>query len=267
MKLALYIKKTSLKDRPEYKSMCEDLLSDGFEIVEIQAGDELPSGTDLVLSIGGDGTFLCSAKLAALNGVPVAGVNFGRMGFLSEFRPGDVSAILREGKCFVEDEDLLEVISGSFKSLALNEVAVLRSGAGMLGVDVSLDGVELPTYWADGLLVSTSAGSTAYSLSAGGPICTPETKVLIIAPIAPHNLNVRPLIVPSTTKLELGFHSREATVNIACDTTACTIPAESKVSISVAQFSLKRLRLSKANFIEALRSKLYWGEDIRNEAK
>lgn len=267
MKLALYIKKRSLKQTPEYKSMCAALEADGFEYEEIEAGDDLPAGTGLVLSIGGDGTFLCSAKIAALNGVPVAGVNFGRMGFLSEFRPADVSTVLREGKCFVEEEDLLEVTCGDFKSLALNEVAVRRSGPGMLGVDVSLDGIELPTYWADGLLISTSAGSTAYSLSAGGPICTPGTNVLIIAPIAPHNLNVRPLIVPSSTRLQLRFHSREATVNIACDTTDCSIPADSAVSISVAQFSLKRLRLSKANFIEALRSKLFWGEDIRNEAK
>ena len=147
---------------------------------------------------------------------------------------------------------------------ALNEFTVHRSGAAMLGVEVVLDGVQLPTYWADGLIISTSSGSTAYSLSAGGPIALPESKVLIISPIAPHNLNVRPLVVPDSTHITLRMHSRDENVIFTADNRTVQIPAETEVKIAVAQFSLKRVRLNRSNFIDALTEKLFWGEDVRN---
>jgi NAD+ kinase len=147
---------------------------------------------------------------------------------------------------------------------ALNEFTVHRNGAAMLGVDVTIDGVDLPTYWSDGLIVSTSSGSTAYSLSAGGPIVLPESRVLIVTPIAPHNLNVRPLVVPDTSVITLKMHSRDGSVIFTADNRTALIPAEQEVVINVAQFSLKRVRLNRSNFIEALTEKLYWGEDVRN---
>ena len=143
--------------------------------------------TDMLLSVGGDGTFLYSSKLVIDSGIPVVGVNLGRVGFLSENRPEDVAQALLDGEYTIEDRAMLkavvspEVSSVSLWDYALNEITVHRSGAAMLGVDVELNGEKLPTYWADGLVVSTSSGSTAYSLSVGGPIVLPESKVLLIS--------------------------------------------------------------------------------------
>ena len=134
----------------------------------------------------------------------------------------------------------------------------------MLGVDVDLDGVKLPTYWADGLVVSTSSGSTAYSLSVGGPIVLPESKVLIISPIAPHNLNIRPLVVPNTSVLTLRMQSRDGKFAVTADNRTVEVSEDVVLTISVAQFSLRRVRLNRSNFITALTEKLHWGEDVRN---
>ena len=159
-------------------------------------------GTDILVSVGGDGTFLSSAVIVGDSGIPVLGVNLGRLGFLSENKPDEVVEDVLAGRYSVEERTLLHADFFSGHSIedmypyALNEITVHRAGPAMLGVDVSIDGSSLPTYWADGLLVATSSGSTAYSLSAGGPIVMPESKVLIVAPISPHNLNVRPLVVP-----------------------------------------------------------------------
>ena len=147
---------------------------------------------------------------------------------------------------------------------ALNEITVHRAGPAMLGVDVSIDGSSLPTYWADGLLVATSSGSTAYSLSAGGPIVMPESKVLIVAPISPHNLNVRPLVVPDTSEITLSLRARDEKVFLTIDNRSEEVSTDLRMKISMAQFSLKRIRLNKSNFIKALTTKLFWGEDIRN---
>ena len=157
-------------------------------------------------------------------------------------------------------------MDGEEPQYALNEIAVTRGGAAMLGVDVTLNGEPLPTYWADGLLVATSSGSTAYSLSVGGPICTPDSQVLIVAPVAPHNLNVRPLIVPSTARIGISLRSRNKSVMLSYDNRTRLVSRDTRIAISVAQFSLKRVRLPEINFIGALRSKLFWGEDVRNES-
>jgi NAD+ kinase len=150
------------------------------------------------------------------------------------------------------------------ESYALNEITVHRSGAAMLAVEVDIDGVTLPTYWADGLIVSTSSGSTAYSLSAGGPIVLPDSKVLIITPIAPHNMNVRPLVIPDSSRISLRVCSRDNEVIYTSDNRSQKIEEGSELEISLAQFSLKRVRLNKSDFINALTQKLYWGEDVRN---
>jgi NAD+ kinase len=131
-------------------------------------------------------------------------------------------------------------------------------------VDVNIDGVELPTYWADGLVVSTSSGSTAYSLSVGGPIVLPESKVLIISPIAPHNLNIRPLVVPNTVNLILKMQSRDGKFAVTADNRTVEVAEDVVLTIGVAQFSLRRVRLNRSNFITALTEKLHWGEDVRN---
>ena len=272
MKIAVFSRDESLMNDPRFVSMAWILESGPFELYNIQPGDDILPGTHMVMSVGGDGTFLSAAKKVGKSGIPVLGVNLGRLGFLSEYSPEEVCEALMDGSYSLENRELLDTrIKGdiydsetSFWPYSLNEISVFRRGAAILGIDVSIDGNPLPTYWADGLLVSTSSGSTAYSLSVGGPICVPDSKVLIIAPIAPHNLNVRPLVVPDTTKISISMRSRDEKVTMSMDNRNLLLSSSATVDVMVAQFSLKRVRLEKSSFIKALTTKLFWGEDIRN---
>ena len=272
MKIAVYSRDDGTLANPRFVLMAETLKSGPFELYNIKTGRDILPDTDMVMSVGGDGTFLSAAKRVGDSGIPVLGINLGRLGFLSEYSPEEAGEALLEGAYSLENRELLDTrISGdiigsesSFWPYTLNEISVLRCGAAILGIDVSIDGNPLPTYWADGLLVSTSSGSTAYSLSVGGPICAPDSKVLIIAPIAPHNLNVRPLVVPDTTRISISMRSRDDKVTMSMDNRNLILSASARIDVMVAQFSLKRVRLEKSSFIKALTTKLFWGEDIRN---
>lgn len=281
MKIALYSRDGGAMTDPRLSSMLDKLEKELFMIYETSGGEDLLPGTDLVMSVGGDGTFLSAARCVGASGVPILGVNLGRLGFLSEYSPEEACGALLSGAWYLEDRELLETeVDGSlsenpalsasaesFSPFTLNEVSVHRSGAALLGVDVTIGGHPLPTYWADGLLVATSSGSTAYSLSVGGPICAPEAKVLIIAPIAPHNLNARPLVVPDTTKVSISMRSRDESVMLSMDNRNHLIQPSATLAVKVAQFSLKRVRLKNTSFIKALTTKLFWGEDIRNSGE
>ena len=272
MKIAIYTRdETALAD-PRVQSMRERLALEGCGFYRIRNAEDISSDTDIVMSVGGDGTFLSASKRVGNSGIPVLGINTGRVGFLSEYGPEEACEAIISKSYTLEDRALLETrVNGemresysSFWPYTLNEISVLRGGASILGVDVCLDGNPLPTYWADGLLVSTSSGSTAYSLSVGGPICVPDSKVIIIAPIAPHNLNVRPLVVPDSTVVSISMRSRDKEVAMSMDNRNVRLSADSTLEVKVAQFSLKRVRLAKSSFIKALTTKLFWGEDIRN---
>ena len=272
MKIAIYTRdETALAD-PRVQSMRERLALEGCGFYRIRNAEDISSDTDIVMSVGGDGTFLSASKRVGNSGIPVLGINTGRVGFLSEYGPEEACEAILSKSYTLEDRALLETrVNGemresdsSFWPYTLNEISVLRGGASILGVDVCLDGNPLPTYWADGLLVSTSSGSTAYSLSVGGPICVPDSKVIIIAPIAPHNLNVRPLVVPDSTVVSISMRSRDKEVAMSMDNRNVRLSADSTLEVKVAQFSLKRVRLAKSSFIKALTTKLFWGEDIRN---
>ena len=272
MKIAVYTRdETALAD-PRVQSMRERLALEGCGFYRIRNAGDISSDTDIVMSVGGDGTFLSASKRVGNSGIPVLGINTGRVGFLSEYGPEEACEAIISKSYTLEDRALLETrVNGemresdsSFWPYTLNEISVLRGGASILGVDVCLDGNPLPTYWADGLLVSTSSGSTAYSLSVGGPICVPDSKVIIIAPIAPHNLNLRPLVVPDSTVVSISMRSRDKEVAMSMDNRNVRLSADSTLEVKVAQFSLKRVRLAKSSFIKALTTKLFWGEDIRN---
>ena len=246
--------------------LCSVYISEPAEEIGERIGDARP---ELIVSLGGDGTFLSAARLAAPLGVPVLGANMGRLGFLSENRPEDVAEAIVTGDYRIEDSPILsaEVHSpaeNTRRFLALNEISVHRLGPAMLGVNAVISGSVLPTYWADGLIVATGLGSTAYSLSAGGPIAFPDSRVLLVTPIAPHNLNVRPLIIPDTSSIELSFRSRDPKLILSADNVNFVMAGDSRVDVSVAQFSLKRARLRNTGFVDALTTKLYWGEDMRN---
>ena len=272
MKIGYFILNDGLRDDPSVRKLLADLEAASYEVYEIRNKSDVLPETDLLLSMGGDGTFLTAAQLVSDIGLPILGVNFGRIGFLCENRPEAVLKALMEGDFSIEYRTVLNAtLKGpnarrniGMLPYSVNEVAIHRKGASVIGIRVSVNGDTLPTYWADGLIVSTSSGSTAYSLSAGGPICMPDTKVLIITPIAPHNLNVRPLVLPETAKVDISFVSRDGVAVMSTDNKSEELEQDWTIHVEMAQFSLKRIRLAESGFVRALTSRLFWGEDIRN---
>ncbi len=275
--VAIVYRNPDIPGTEAYGRLAERLEGGGLEVCPVCVSDPSDGvssalagkGIGLMVSLGGDGTFLSAARLAAPLGVPVLGANVGRLGFLSENRPDDVAEAILNGDYRIEEYPMLSAAilsgeGGAESFLALNEIAVHRLGAAMLGVEMTVGGRELPTYWSDGLIVASSLGSTAYSLSAGGPIAFPGVPVLLVTPIAPHNLNVRPLIIPVTAPVGLKFRSRDPRLVFSADNQTTEIAGDAEVRVSLAQFSLKRARLRNSHFINALTSKLHWGEDIRN---
>ena len=272
MKIGYFILGDELRADARMLSLLKDLQQATFEVYEIRTKNDVEPETDLVLSMGGDGTFLSAAHVVADIGLPILGVNFGRIGFLCENRPEDVRRALVEGDFRIEYRTVLNAtLKGpearktiGMLPYSVNEVALHRSGSSVLGIHVSIDGELLPTYWSDGLIVATSSGSTAYSLSVGGPICMPDTKVLVVAPIAPHNLNVRPIVLPETAKVDISFESRDGRATMSTDNRVVEIQPDWSIHVEMAQFSLKRIRLAQSGFVKALTSRLFWGEDMRN---
>lgn len=263
MKIAIITGRTSIRNEAEFLKMCSDLSDKGADLYQVEAGDSLRPDTDFLLSVGGDGTFLSAAAIASPAGIPVLGVNMGRLGFLSENTPGSAVRAITEGTFSIENRILLETASGGATHLSLNEMCVHRCDGGMLGVNVTLGSRTLPTYWADGLLVCTPSGSTAYSLSCGGPIVLPSSDVLLITPVASHNLNVRPLVIPSDSVISLSFESRSDRVCLSTDNVSWDVPSDSTICVRKSPFFLKKVCLENTSFINALSEKLFWGKDKR----
>ena len=272
MKIGYFILNEELNSEPRMLKLLQDLEAASYEVYPIHTKSDVRPETDLVLSMGGDGTFLSAAHIVSDIGLPILGVNFGRIGFLCENRPEAVLQAIMEGSFTIEYRTVLNATlkgHGARQNIgmlpySINEVAVHRHGPSMLGIHVSVNGESLPTYWADGLIVATSSGSTAYSLSAGGPICMPDSKVIVLAPIAPHNLNVRPLVLPESAKIDISVESRDKTAVMTTDNRTFEMDLDWTVHVEMAQFSLKRIRLAETGFVQALSSRLFWGEDIRN---
>lgn len=274
MKIGVFVKNKSYIDRQRLQTLEDGLKAAGCELYPIHSREDVVPGSDMVLSVGGDGTFLSASKRVADSGIPILGINFGRMGFLSATGSEEALEAILSGDYEVESRDMLRAELSGFNPetvpgywpYSLNEITLHRSGPAVLGIEVRIDDSVLPTYWADGLLIATSSGSTAYSLSVGGPICMPDSRVLIISPIAPHNLNVRPLVVPNTSKITISAQTRDEDIIVTMDNRSFNLNPSCRLTVSMAQFSLKRIRLSRANFVNALTSKLFWGEDIRNNS-
>lgn len=237
------------------------------------SGDDLPADVDVFLSLGGDGTFLSSLTMVGKRDIPVAGINFGRLGFLTSSGSGDSACAIVDrmmaGDYQVRRKSLLEVRGGGlgpdFYPYALNEVSLQRYGPNMIAIEVTIDGMKVPTYWADGLLIATPTGSTAYSLSVGGPVVLPDSSVFIITPMAPHNLNVRPLIVPDSSVVEVTFRSDGRRTLLSADNRFTDAAEDASVTVRRAGFSLACVTFGWESFFEALSEKLLWGEDRRNE--
>lgn len=232
--------------------------------------EDLPQDVDLFLSLGGDGTFLESLTMVRERAIPIAGINFGRLGFLTTACVEDNNPWIEKlikGDYAVEERTLLHLVKdelpADFYPYAMNEITIQRLTPSMLEINISIDGQPLPKYWSDGILVATATGSTAYSLSIGGPIVTPDSSVLIIAPISPHNLNVRPLVVPDSSVVEISFQGRYPHALLTVDNRSVDINAGEKLTIAKGGFPIKSISINN-NFIAALNQKLLWGEDKRN---
>lgn len=226
---------------------------------------------DLCVGLGGDGTLLDTVSLVGRAGIPVLGINLGRLGFLSNVRLEDVEpalVALKEGRYALQDRSLVEVTDVpelGAQNFALNEVSIhKRDSASMLSVHVHLGNDYLNTYWADGLIIATPTGSTAYSLSCGGPILYPTGDALVINPISPHNLNVRPFVVPDHYTIRLQVDARGDLCLLNLDARSISVSGQSTVTIRRAPFSVKMVQLEGHDFLRTLRSKLNWGLDARS---
>jgi NAD+ kinase len=230
------------------------------------------SGIDLTLSIGGDGTFIKTVSYIRNSGVPIMGINTGRMGFLSNISKEMIEDTLTKVKnkeYEFQKRSLLRVYTEEDlfgeDNFALNELTVHKKDtASMITVHASLDNKYLNSYWADGLIVATPTGSTAYSLSCGGPIITPGCQVHILTPIAPHNLNVRPMVVPDHLPIELSVEGRDRKSLLSLDGISKSIKQGDKVIVKKAEFMINVIRFENNNFLDTIRNKMLWGIDIRN---
>ena len=226
---------------------------------------------DMVLSFGGDGTVLETASMPGAAGVPVLGINTGRLGFLAHVPLEDAESLLGsilDGNYTVEDRNMLEVEFPGLDlepgGLALNEVTVHRRDvASMIRISVHRDGTFINRYWADGLIVSTATGSTAYSLSCGGPIVHPASNAIVLNPIAPHNLNDRPLVIPAEGTLEIQAEGRDDHLMVTLDTRSHKVAVPARFLVRPADRPFKLVQLPGGDFIETVRRKLHLGLDGR----
>lgn len=265
MKIVAILGDPAFVSNADYIRLVQGIQSCGHSLCVLQKEEEFPQDADVVLGVGGDGTFLGAARLAAKHDIPVMGVNFGRLGFLSENTVDMTIDAFRNSSFKLKERAMLSADVAGEEFVAVNEIVAHRTGPAMLGVRITIGERTLPTYWGDGLIIATASGSTAYNLSVGGPIVLPSSKVFLIAPIAPHNLNVRPLVIPDNSRITMEFVSRDAKISFSADNQSMLLDRDAKVNVSMAQFSLKRLCLEDSSFIKALSDKLYWGEDKRNE--
>jgi NAD+ kinase len=289
-RVAIYSKDTNSKTREGVTRLIAEFCRRGIKMQIFQRTDEpmiCPGGElierftdlaslsgipDLVLSVGGDGTFLETVLKVKDSGIPVAGVNTGRMGFLANIPAEEISRsidMLCKGEYSIIERCLLKIEQpeGLFignSSSALNEISIQKADLSMITINVFVDDIYLNTYWADGLIISTATGSTAYNLSAGGPILSPEDTSIIISPISPHNLTIRPIIISGESRLKMIIEGRSNEYMATCDFRSRRVPFSQEVHIARDKVKLKTVMLKGTDFYSTLRNKLMWGLDRRN---
>jgi NAD+ kinase len=256
---------------PTMESELESL-SNHSEVRPVEEGALVDEGIDMVITLGGDGTMLKAASVVASKGIPIIGINLGRLGFLSSVEKSKIhDAVLKikDGLYHIESRSMLKLTSNLpiFKGYpyALNDFTIhKRDTSSMVTIHTYLNGKFLNTYWADGVIVSTPTGSTGYSLACGGPIIFPDSKNFVITPIAPHNLNVRPLIINDDVKISFEIEGRADNFLCTLDANYETITDEYKLTIAKAEIDTKLVILDNHNFSNTIREKLLWGLDKRN---
>lgn len=241
----------------------------GRQVITTFRGNDFEA--DFAISMGGDGTLLNTASRVGARQMPIVGINMGRLGFLADVGADDIETCLDalyRGDYSVEDRALIQVetngehIDGC--RCALNDVAILkRDTASMISIRATINGEYLTTYQADGLIVSTPTGSTAYSMSNGGPIIVPRTGVMLMTAVAPHSLNVRPIVIPDSSLIELTVSSRSHTFLVAIDGRSSKLPEGATLRLSRANYMAKIVKRSSTRYFTTLRQKLNWGQDVR----
>ncbi len=245
----------------------EYLASNGLDVTSFALCETFPVSTDAILSIGGDGTFLHAAERAGATEVPILGINTGHLGFLASYTLGEAAQLadmLTSGDARLEHRMLLRLESDDMPSdmwpYALNEVSVLKEDtSSMINVATRIDGFGVADYLADGLVVATPTGSTAYSLAAGGPIVEPTLKCITLTPVAPHTLTLRPLVVGAESDLRLKVTSRADAFRVSLDGRSAVLPCGAELRIRRALFSTTVMRRPEDDFASILRNKLLWG--------
>lgn len=244
----------------------------GKECKTFNSHQDFKTGIDCAFSVGGDGTFIKTVSYIRDSGVPILGINTGRLGFLANINRDQIHSTLdlvKEKKFVFQERSLLRVeteddLFGE-DNIALNEVTLHKKDtASMITVHAALDGAYLNSYWADGLIVATPTGSTAYSLSCGGPIITPGCLVHILTPIAAHNLNVRPMVVPDHLPIKLKIEGRQRKYLISLDSKTKPIAEGAEIMIHKAEFMINVMKFEENSFLDTIRNKMLWGLDKRN---
>lgn len=253
------------------KALADQMSAAGLPLGSDTEVSENPalSGVEMFFSLGGDGTFLDSVAKVGRSGIPVLGINLGRLGFLSSTRVEGAEEAMRDvlrKNYTIEDRGLLVMKGEGMSSMfALNEVSVhKRDSSSMLAVHAHVDGRFLNTYWSDGLIVATPTGSTAYSLSCGGPLLDPTCDAMVITPIAPHNLNVRPIVLPGSSIIKLTAEARGDKYLVNLDSHSVALDRATDLDIRRADYRVRFVHLPGHDFFNTLRDKLAWGLDVRS---
>lgn len=255
-----------------FKDHLKNALGINLNVKTFLKKEELDNNLEFVFSLGGDGTILDTVSWVGEHETPIVGINMGRMGFLASIPLDKITELVEAlvaGTYVVDKRNMLAVEANHplfVKSpFALNEFTIQRSDtSSMITVHTYLNGQHLNSYWADGLIISTATGSTGYSLSCGGPIIYPNNDNFIITPVAPHNLNVRPLVVSDNVVLSFHIEGRTKKFLATLDSRVETIDNSFEIAIKKAPFQAHLVRLNDMNFLNAIKEKLNWGEDLRN---
>jgi NAD+ kinase len=292
MKIAIYSRGIENEQMKDIRQLFDELMKNGVEPVFFQdffnqfytsielkgpystfsSHEDLDPNTDCMISLGGDGTMLDTITLVRDSGIPVLGINYGRLGFLANLGREEIQGVIEAivERKYVEDKRSLIHLDANLPLFgktpyALNEFTIHKKDSSpMIKIHTYLNGEFLNTYWSDGLIVSTPTGSTGYSLSCGGPVVFPDSNSFVITPVSPHNLSIRPIIVPDNTIISFELEGRTDGFLITLDSRREIVGKEVQLAVKKEQFDIKLIRLNENNFLQTLRSKLSWGYDKRN---
>ncbi len=256
---------------PYFKKISSNVVFRNHPIL-FNTNKDIKSDVDMLFSVGGDGTLLDTVPLVRNSGIPILGINLGRLGFLSSISKTEIQEAIEnvfKGDYYIDKRALLQLkhpknLFGSV-NYALNDLTIYRNNAAaLITVHVFVDDKFLNSYWGDGLIVSTPTGSTAYSLSVGGPIVTPRSKNFIIAPIASHNLTVRPIVLQDSSVIKIKIEGREEKYLMTLDSRHSAISKDDEIIIKRCSFNVNMVQMNNKDFYTTIRDKLHWGVDNRN---